>query len=86
MGLGTAWSGRLACTEDISSVRIRIAPPRLNIGSIVHRLEYGTVTAVRGVRFPLEPPKMFATVAQSVEHLTCNEDVAGSIPVGGSNF
>ena len=29
---------------------------------------------------------MFATVAQSVERLTCNEDVAGSIPVGGSNF
>ena len=27
----------------------------------------------------------FATVAQKVEHLTCNEDVPGSIPGGGSN-
>lgn len=26
----------------------------------------------------------FAPVAQLVEHLTCNEDVAGSIPVGSS--
>lgn len=25
-----------------------------------------------------------ATIAQLVEHLTCNEDVAGSIPAGGS--
>ena len=26
----------------------------------------------------------FATLAQLVEHLTCNEDVVGSIPTGGS--
>lgn len=25
-----------------------------------------------------------ATIAQQVEHLTCNEAVAGSIPAGGS--
>ena len=25
-----------------------------------------------------------ATLAQLVEHLTCNEDVVGSIPTGGS--
>ena len=28
----------------------------------------------------------FATLAQLVEHLTCNEDVVGSIPTGGSIF
>ncbi len=27
---------------------------------------------------------MYATIAQLVERLTCNEDVAGSIPAGGS--
>ena len=27
-----------------------------------------------------------AGVAQLVERLTCNEDVAGSIPVSGSNY
>ena len=27
-----------------------------------------------------------ATLAQLVEHLTCNEDVVGSIPTGGSIF
>ena len=26
----------------------------------------------------------YATLAQLVEHLTCNEDVVGSIPTGGS--
>ncbi len=26
----------------------------------------------------------FATLAQMVERLTCNEDVVGSIPTGGS--
>ena len=28
----------------------------------------------------------FATLAQQVEHLTCNEDVVGSIPTGGSTL
>ena len=28
--------------------------------------------------------KQIATLAQLVEHLTCNEDVVGSIPTGGS--
>ena len=32
----------------------------------------------------LETLLEFATVAQKVEHLTCNEDVPGSIPGGGS--
>ena len=32
----------------------------------------------------LETILEFATVAQKVEHLTCNEDVPGSIPGGGS--
>ena len=27
MGNGTAWGGRLACTEDSRSVRIRYSPP-----------------------------------------------------------
>ena len=31
------------------------------------------------------PPNAFAIVAQLVEHLTCNEDVSGSIPLNGSN-
>ena len=30
------------------------------------------------------PGDFFATVAQKVEHFTCNEDVPGSIPGGGS--
>lgn len=29
---------------------------------------------------------MFATLAQLVEHFTCNEDVVGSIPTGGSIY
>ena len=29
---------------------------------------------------------MKATIAQLAEHLTCNEDVPGSTPGGGSNF
>ena len=29
---------------------------------------------------------LFASVAQQVERLTCNEDVAGSIPVAGSRM
>ena len=29
-------------------------------------------------------PSKLATLAQLVEHLTCNEDVVGSIPTGGS--
>lgn len=28
---------------------------------------------------------LFAPIAQSVEHLFCNQVVAGSIPVGGSH-
>ena len=28
--------------------------------------------------------KFHATLAQLVEHLTCNEDVVGSTPTGGS--
>ena len=36
---------------------------------------------LRGI---LETLLEFATVAQKVEHLTCNEDVPGSIPGGGS--
>ena len=32
------------------------------------------------------PYQFFATLAQMVEHLTCNEDVVGSIPTGGSTF
>ena len=28
--------------------------------------------------------QFIATLAQLVEHLTCNEDVVGSIPTGGS--
>jgi hypothetical protein len=34
------------------------------------------------VRLPLNA---FAIVAQLVEHLTCNEDVSGSIPLNGSD-
>ena len=30
--------------------------------------------------------QFIATLAQLVEHLTCNEDVVGSIPTGGSIF
>ena len=30
------------------------------------------------------PGDFFATVAQKVEHFTCNEDVPGSNPGGGS--
>ena len=29
---------------------------------------------------------MFATLAQLVERFTCNEDVVGSIPTGGSIY
>jgi hypothetical protein len=29
---------------------------------------------------------LHASLAQLVEHLTCNEDVVGSIPTGGSIF
>lgn len=29
---------------------------------------------------------VYALVAQSVEHCTCNAGVVGSIPIGGSNY
>ena len=32
----------------------------------------------------MERLTQLATLAQLVEHLTCNEDVVGSIPTGGS--
>lgn len=31
-------------------------------------------------------PAIFALVAQLIEHLTCNEDVIGLNPIGGSSF
>jgi hypothetical protein len=30
--------------------------------------------------------QQLASLAQLVEHFTCNEDVVGSIPTGGSNL
>ena len=37
-------------------------------------------------KYSLQTSSSHATLAQLVEHLTCNEDVVGSIPTGGSIF
>ena len=41
---------------------------------------------IDGDRFARRFSFMRATIAQKVERLTCNEEVAGSIPAGGSSY
>ena len=39
-----------------------------------------------GIRTSIQKNTIDAVLAQLVEHLTCNEDVVGSIPTDGSSF